>query len=316
MDISENSSALTTEIKISVLVNLFWVNKKFIILLTSIFAIFSVLFALSLKPVFTSTIVLKSVQENTPTIGAGLGMLSGLANVQGSLGLNPDEEAILAMKHAISKDFFQVIFKDKDFQKNLMAYDEYNPSSQTNLYDENLYDSKKNKWLVEPIFLVAHKKFTTEHMKIYQEKVGGFVNITVDHQSPIIAAKWAELIYVELNAYMKKITESTTQDAVNYLKSELNSTSSTELKKVLAAALDAKIQKLMYANISDDFIFSVVDSAYIPIERARPSRSFICIIITSLGLFLSCLIVFILDQFNLRIQVKYPFYNKIDSLNL
>tara|TARA_B100000767_G_C19775337_1_gene542234 strand:- start:469 stop:1413 length:945 start_codon:yes stop_codon:yes gene_type:complete len=304
---------LESEISVLNLFFLFWKNKVFITLLTLIFAVSSVFLALSLPPIFSSTIVLKSVQDNAPSLGSSLGVLSGLANVQGSLGLNPDEEAVLAMKHAGSKDFFKVLYQKEDFKKNLMAYKLYNPSNNENIYDEAIYNQETKQWLVDPLFLDAHKTFTTQHLSIIQEKVGGFVNITIEHQSPIIAAEWAELIYREINSYMKKITQEITIQAVNFLKLEMASTSSTELKKILASTLESKIQKLMYADISDDFIFSVVDSAYIPHERVRPSRAFICVMITFLGMFFSCLLVFILNIFNKKIHFSFPFILKIES---
>ena len=82
-------------------------------------------------------------------------------------------------------------------------------------------------------------------MNISQDKIGDFVNITIEHKSPIIAAQWAELVYKEINAYMKKITYETSSEAVEYIKSEIGSTTSTELKKVLASSLESKIQKLI-----------------------------------------------------------------------
>ena len=189
-----------------------------------------------------------------------------------------------------------------------MAYDSYNPNNKSNLYDQSIYDSETKKWIIEPIFLVAHKRFTTQHMKIYQEKVGDFVNISIEHKSPIIAKEWADLMFRELNKYMKEVSSQKINREVQYLNNELNKTSSSELRKVVAQLLESKIQKQMYGNISDDYIFEIVDSAYVPYERARPSRAFICIMITTLGFLLSCLIVFILDNFKKRIKLNPPFY--------
>ncbi len=312
MDVETQESIFEKELNIVSIFLLFIRNKGFIITISSIFAIASIFIALSIQPIFTSTIVLKSVQENEPSLSAGLGVLSGISNISGSLGLNPDEEAILAMKHAVSKDFFKTLYLNEDFKKNLMAYDIYNPEDKSNLYNETIFDSNKNIWIVEPIFLNAHKKFTTQHMTILQEKIGGFVNISIEHQSPVIAKDWAESVYKELNKYMKEISVEKNTKAEEYLKSELSKTRNAELSKVISSLLENKIQKQMYADISDDYIFSVVDSAYVPHERSRPSRAFICIVITALGFFLSCLIVFILDQFNRKIQLRPPFVGKID----
>ena len=309
---TNSSNFLQKELSIISLFQLFLKNKIFIASFTSICAILSVFIALSLSPIFTSTIVLKSVQENEPSFSTGLGMLGGLANISGSLGLNPDEEAILAMKHATSKDFFQKLYADNDFKKNLMAYESFSPNERLNLYDQTIYDSKSNKWLFEPIFLNAHKRFTTQHMKIFQEKVGGFVNISIEHKSPIIAKEWAELMFRELNKYMKEIEEQKINQEVTYLNDELNKTSSSELRRVISQLLENKIQKQMYANISDNYIFEVVDSPYIPHERSRPSRAFICIMLTALGFLISCLIVFVLDLFNKKIKLRQPFVVNIE----
>tara|TARA_B100001175_G_scaffold41955_1_gene31230 strand:- start:12035 stop:12970 length:936 start_codon:yes stop_codon:yes gene_type:complete len=311
MNINSNNF-LEKEFSITSLLHLFYKNKGFITSLSLIFAISSVFIALSLSPIYSSTIVLKSVQENEPSLSSGLGMLGGLTNISGSLGLNPDEEAILAMKHAVSRDFFKKLYVDNEFKKNLMAYDSYNSNDKSNIYDQSIYDSESKKWHVEPIFLNSHKRFTTQHMKISQEKVGGFVNISIEHKSPKIAKEWAELMFKELNKYMKEISEQKINQEVEYLNKELNNTSSVELRKVISQLLESKIQKQMYANISDDYIFEIVDSAYLPIERSRPSRAFICIMITALGFFLSCLIVFILDQFNKRMTLRPPFVGKVE----
>ncbi len=311
MNINSNN-ILEKEFSIISLLHLFLQNKGFITSFSLIFAISSIFIALSLSPIFSSNIVLKSVQENEPSLSTGLGVLGGIANISGSLGLNPDEEAILAMKHAVSRDFFKKLYADQEFKKNLLAYDSYNPNNKSNLYDQSIYDLETKKWIIEPIFLVAHKRFTTQHMKIYQEKVGDFVIISIEHKSPIIAKEWAELMFRELNKYMKEVSMQKINKEVQYLNDELNKTSSSELRKVVAQLLESKIQKQMYGNISDDYIFEIVDSAYVPHERARPSRAFICIMITTLGFLLSCLIVFILDQFKKRIKLNPPFIENVE----
>jgi capsular polysaccharide biosynthesis protein len=308
MKSEKKENFLQKEFSISAVALLLFRNKEFITFFTAIFAISSVFFALSLSPIFGSTIVLKSVQENEPSLSTGLGMLGGIANISGSLGLNPHEEAILAMKHAVSKDFFKTLYEDDEFKKNLMAYKSFSANERLNTYDEAIFNTETNGWKVEPIFLNAHKRFTTQHMTIIKEKVGGFVNISIEHKSPIIAREWANLMYKELNKYMKKVYLTKINQEVEYLNNELYNTSSVELRKVISSLLENKIQKQMYANVSDDYIFEVVDSAYIPHERVRPSRAFICIMLTVFGAFFSCLIVFILDQFNKRIKLKPPFF--------
>ena len=146
MKSEKKENFLQKEFSISAVALLLFRNKEFITFFTAIFAISSVFLALSLSPIFGSTIVLKSVQENEPSLSTGLGMLGGIANISGSLGLNPHEEAILAMKHAVSKDFFKTLYEDDEFKKNLMAYKSFSPNERLNTYDEAIFNTETNGW--------------------------------------------------------------------------------------------------------------------------------------------------------------------------
>ena len=128
----------------------------------------------------------------------------------------------------------------------------------------------------------------------------------------MIAKDWAESVYKELNKYMKEISVEKNTKAEEYLKSELSKTRNAELSKVISSLLENKIQKQMYADISDDYIFSVVDSAYVANERVRPSRSFICIVITALGFLIACSIIFIVNEFKSKLQFRPPFIKKFE----
>ena len=72
MDVETQESIFEKELNIVSIFLLFIRNKGFIITISSIFAIASIFIALSIQPIFTSTIVLKSVQENEPSLPGSL----------------------------------------------------------------------------------------------------------------------------------------------------------------------------------------------------------------------------------------------------
>ena len=99
---------------------LFWTNKIFIVLFTSIFGIFSIYYALSIDPTYESSMLLKSKDDQGPNVASSLGAIGMLAP-SSMLGMqsNRTNEAIATI---ISKDFFQTLFTDEQVLKDLLAY--------------------------------------------------------------------------------------------------------------------------------------------------------------------------------------------------
>ena len=130
-------------------------------------------------------------------------------------------------------------------------------------------------------------------MSISQDKKTGFISIHVEHISPVFAKELIELIIREANALIRNRDIEESSKALKYLKSELSKTSFVEIKESINALMKSQLETQMLAQINQDYILIEIEPPFIPEERSKPSRSFICIVGTLLGGMLSMCIVLI-----------------------
>tara|TARA_Y100000748_G_scaffold302827_1_gene306149 strand:- start:2403 stop:3317 length:915 start_codon:yes stop_codon:yes gene_type:complete len=277
-----------------------WNKKFFLVSLTSIFAIISVIYSLSLPNVYTSTSLLApSNQEDTFT--SRLGGMSGLASIAGvnlsQSNATTSDEAIGRVK---SFNFFSNYILPNIKLENLLAVKEWVSESNTIIYDQGVFDSKTNKWLgndfninnTQPSNQQAYRRYS-DIFSINVDEENGFVSFSIKHQSPELAKKWLDLIIYNINESMREIDKRDAQNAINFLNESTNTTSIQSIREVISALLESKMQTLMLASTNKDYVFKVLDSPIVPELKSGPYRSIICLIGTLIGGFISLLIVFI-----------------------
>ena len=277
-----------------------WNKKFFVVSLTSIFAIISVIYSLSLPNVYTSTSLLApSNQEDTFT--SRLGGMSGLASIAGvnlsQSNATTSDEAIGRVK---SFNFFSNYILPNIKLENLLAVKEWVSESNTIIYDQGVFDSKTNKWLgndfninnTQPSNQQAYRRYS-DIFSINVDEENGFVSFSIKHQSPELAKKWLDLIIYNINESMREIDKRDAQNAINFLNESTNTTSIQSIREVISALLESKMQTLMLASTNKDYVFKVLDSPIVPELKSGPYRSIICLIGTLIGGFISLLIVFI-----------------------
>jgi tyrosine-protein kinase Etk/Wzc len=92
---------------------------------------------------------------------------------------------------------------------------------------------------------------------------------------------------------------------VEYLRTELDTTTAVALQQSIGRLLETELQKLMLARGTKDFAFRVIDRAEAPKRRSRPNRPMFVILATLAGGALSVLFV--------MIQGAQPRHNTPDS---
>ena len=75
--------------------------------------------------------------------------------------------------------------------------------------------------------------------------------------------------------------------SVSFLKQELNKTNVNELKVAISDSIERELNSLMYAKITDDYIFKVIDRPRIASIQSAPNKKLIVILSTLAGLILS-----------------------------
>lgn len=268
-----------------------WKKRLFVVTLTSIFAIASVFYALSLPDVYTSKSLLAPANKEE-TISSRLGGISGFAGLAGvnlsQSNASTSQEAIERVK---SFEFFSNYFLPNIKLENLLAVKEWTPESETIIYNDGLFDVKKNNWNTKPSDQTAYRQYINI-FGINVDDETGFVTFTVDHQSPEIAKKWLDIIIYNINESMREIDKTDAQNAINFLNETSSSTSIQSIREVIGRILETKMQTLMLASTNKAYVFKVLDSPIVPEIKSGPFRSIICIIGTLIGGVISVLITF------------------------
>jgi LPS O-antigen subunit length determinant protein (WzzB/FepE family) len=266
----DNKERFDDEIDLLELFLIAWNRKRFIIILTSAFAIFSIFYSLSLPNIYTSSSLLSPSKQNNAASSPNFTGMSGLANLAGvNLSSSSATKSDEAIERIRSFEFFTNYFLPSIKLEDLMAIDNISPSSQK-----------------------AFRKYK-QTLNVYEDEITGFITISIQHQSPIVAKDWVELIVYNINESMRELDKQDAQNAINFLSQSSNSTNVQSIREVINRILESKMQTLMLASTNKAYIFKTIDSPIAPEVKSGPARSFICFMGTLIGGIISLLIVFL-----------------------
>ena len=153
-----------------------------------------------------------------------------------------------------------------------------------------------------PSFQLSYELFSNKHLKFSKNLKTGFVSISIEHMSPIVARDWLNRIHFELNAYVRGIKTKEANDFKDYLTLELSRNDIPELGLILSGLIKQQIQTLMLAEASDDYVFYIIDSPRAAELKTSPNRATICIVFTSSLILILLMILVILDFYEYRLS--------------
>lgn len=284
-----------TEIDLRELFSIVWEGKWWIIIITFMFAIGSVIYSLSLPDIYRSEATLAPTEEAQ---GAGLsqmaGQLGGLASLAGiNFGGSSTDKTTIAIEVLRSRAFIKNFVEKYGILPELMAVEEWIRDKGI-IFDSTIYNSKTKQWVRDVDLPKKPKPSSWEYIEVFREDIlevdkdetTGLVTVKVNHQSPIIAKQWVSLLVEEVNNHMRERDIQEARRSLNYLEKELEQTSLSDMKQVFYQLIEQQTQTIMLASARPEYIFQVLDPAVIPEQKAQPSRALICIIGTFLGGFL------------------------------
>lgn len=284
------------EIDLIKLFSLLWDKKYLIGSITFIFTFFSILYALWLPNIYSSKSVLHPVIDDATEVNALSSMASkygGLAAATGiSLPQNVGVSKTAVMIATInSREFFSHLLTFDNIKLNLFATKAYNPETKSIEYDTKIYNPETKNWIEgEPTDLEVYKMYG-KILSLNEDKVSGLITISIDHQSPIFAKDFLELIIYEINDIMRNrdIVEST--ESLEFLTSQLSKTPQSDIKFSINQLIETQLKKQMLTKVRKYYILNPIDAPFIPEEKSEPKRSEIVILFTILGLIFSIIIV-------------------------
>jgi len=263
------------------------------------------MYSISINDIYKSEMLVERVSDSAESIPTQFGTLAAITGVSlpGSFSKDKSTYALEILK---TRDFFEKLIQDESFLIELAAVNDFNKNTTQLSYDKDFYNKETKKlnpnFYSNTSFLKLHNLFLNS-ITIKEEETGS-LRISVEHISPIISKEWLDLIFQKLNETVKKIKTKEAKESLNYLNNQLALATESELKKVIADLIEKQIQTLMISDISNDFVFSIIDSPRIPEKKYSPHRSRIVILTTLLGFLLSCSIRLIYFSVYINPKIK------------
>ena len=287
------------DIDISVLIRALLDGKWIIASLTGIASVLVVWYSLSLPNIYTGKALLVAVSAQD-SVSSSVQELSGLASLAGISISDSSDTSAVALEKINTLSFFEEKILPQISLPNLFAVKSWDPKSNTIIYDTEIYDASNNIWVrevelpktPEPSSQESHRSFE-DHLSVYQDPKTSFISISIDHQSPFIAKKWADLVVNEINSYFREKDRLEANFAVNYLNNEIYNTRLSEVKEVIAAVLAQQIQQLTLIEANINYVFDYIDPPVVMEKKSSPRRAMICIIGAILGGFIGSIIALI-----------------------
>ena len=298
----QNDTQYDDEIDLRELFMVLWAGKIKIIAITALFAIASVIYALSVPNQYKATALLAPAQSSGGGLSGALGQLGGLASLAGvSIGGGESSEAQIAQEIMKSWNFIESFIADNDLAVEVFAAEGWSKGSNELQINDDVYDTQNKQWLVEneagvmgpPSSWSLFKAFSGR-LAVSEDKKSGLVSVSIEYYSPQIAKQWLDMYVSAVNAHMQQRQVAKVTNNINYLQAQIEKTSIAEMREVFYTIIEEQTKNKMVAEASPEYAFVAVSPSMVPEEKSQPKRALICILGTLLGGMLSVLLVLIM----------------------
>jgi uncharacterized protein involved in exopolysaccharide biosynthesis len=291
------------EIDLRELFSVLWAAKKLIVAVTAVFALVSVIFAISQPNKYEASALLTPAQDSSAGLSGvldNLGGLGGLASLAGvELGGDGGGEAAIAQEILLSWGFVEKFVEENNLAVEVFAADGWDRESNQLSIDNDLYDIDANRWTrnppsgktVNPTSWEIYEEFL-EMVSISTDKKTGLISLSVEYFSPYIAKQWVDQLVVAINQYMQQRKLQMVNTNIEYLEAQIEKTSIARMKEVFYTVIEEQIKNKMLAEASPEYVFVTVSPAMVPEEKSQPKRALICILGPTFGRYVECRLLF------------------------
>ena len=300
-------------LSISDFIAICWEKKWQIIILSAMFAVGSVFYALSIPNQYKADILVAPSEEQQ---GGGL---AALANQFGSLaslaGINlrgkGTDKALLTLEVFRSKQFLMDFIERHDIKVPLMAAKEWDVKTDKLIINPKTYDEATNKWVrkvnfpkqPEPSLFEAYEEFR-DRLSFDRESESGTVLISFEFYSPKLAQQWVKLLVKDINEYMRDKELNESRRSIEYLQAQVDKAQVAELRNLFYQLIQEQTQKAMLAEARDEFVYKVLDDAIVPEIKSKPKRAILVIFLSFVGGLLSIMLVHLQHAIRVNVQSK------------
>ena len=298
---SATTNEYDDEIDLRELFGVLWSGKIKIIVITVVFAVGSVFYALSIPNQYKATALLAPAQSDGGGLSSALGQLGGLASLAGvSIGGGESSESQIAQEIMKSWSFVETFISNNKLAVEVYAAEGWSKGSGELQINEDAYDIESGEWLTEdsngniapPTSWELFKAFSGM-LSVSEAKKSGLVSVSIEYYSPHIAKNWLDMYVSAINKHMQARQVAKVSNNIDYLKAQIDKTSIAEMREVFYTIIEEQTKNKMVAEASPDYAFVAVSPSMVPEEKSQPKRALICILGTLLGGMLSVLLVLV-----------------------
>ena len=301
-NLSQPQEQYDDEIDLRELFGVLWAGKIKIIAITAVFAIASVIYALSVPNQYKATALLAAAKSDGGGLSGALGQLGGLASLAGvSLGGGEGGEAQIAQEIMKSWSYIESFIADNNIAVEVYAAEGWSKGSNKLQINDDIYDTENNQWLVENETGVvgppsSWKLFNafSKLLTVSEDKKSGLVSVSMEYYSPQIAKQWVDMYVEAVNRFMQQRQVDKVTKNITYLQEQIEKTSIAEMQEVFYTIIEEQTKNKMLAEASPEYVFVAVSPSMVPEQKSQPKRALICILGTLLGGMLSVLLVLIM----------------------
>ena len=249
---SRKSMKHDDEIDLVAFLQVLWERKSMILLITIIFGIAAVVFALTATPIYRAKALVGQVDDastsGVSSLASQFGNLAGLAGMNLRVGSSRrDHLAILKSRYLVEE-----FINRNDLLKQM------SPGGG------------------EPLTLwLAVKQFRENILSVREDDETGLTTIEVSWTDPVIAAEWANSLVGLANEIIRVRALQEAESNIEYLNQQIEDTNVVELQRIMYRLVENETKTLMLANARSDYAFVVVDPAIAPEIRFSPKRKLI-----------------------------------------
>jgi uncharacterized protein involved in exopolysaccharide biosynthesis len=290
------------EIDLKELFMVLWGGKWLISAVTGLSAAISVVVALSLPNIYTASALLAPTESSGGSLSGLMKQYGGLASLAGVSipGQGEGSRARLAIQLMKSRVFLGDFVDRRGILPDLIAVESWDEGSGEVSYDPEVYNAETNEWHPKsdaqksstPSRQQAHAAFSAI-LSVSQESQTGYVSVSIQHQSPILAAQWVNWLVKDVNAEVKFQDVSEAERSIEFLKQQAANTSLADLQAMFFELIQSQTETMMLAEVRPEYVFKTIDPAVTPETKSNPNRRMICVLGTLFGAILGVVIVVI-----------------------
>tara|TARA_B100001013_G_scaffold329438_1_gene243743 strand:+ start:103 stop:1086 length:984 start_codon:yes stop_codon:yes gene_type:complete len=314
------------KIDIIKVIKIVWNKWLFILVFSCFFSIGSILYALSLDPVYKSEALLAPDTDQSAGMSSLVSSFGGLAGIVGGGNTQgTTDNARLALPVFKSRDFLYQFIEKRNLLIPLLAAESWDVENGTFTINPQRYNEQTNQWIDENGNVTSEVSAYDAYSKILssltvtEDRFTRLVKVEMLHPTPQKAKEWLEWVIEDLNEYFREADRKEAEEAIAYLQEKMSKNNLSNLDKMFAALVESQTKTLMMVNSKKGYVYRTLDKAYEPKQRVSPRRTLIVVAISGIGglitVFLVLIVYFLGYGFSFSVFPPKLSFHKIPDIS-